>query len=187
MPPTASWPSSNKTCSVDLHGRNALAVGGSLLATAFTAGALLALGISITASAGPFGSGPYGRVTFLSGKVTSHCSGLGPSGSLTPATLHRATPKGRPWPIGAGSASCLAPRLRVACVRPAPKSRSAVHSRSCTVPVGASLLAMNDDAVCLKSRGVFAPDRQQAGSYRCVAHKQKRPDMSGRFALRVRA
>ena len=46
----------------------------------FTAVALPAVSISITACAGPPGSGPYGRVTFLSGKVTKACSGLGPCG-----------------------------------------------------------------------------------------------------------
>ena len=118
----ASWLSSNKTCLLDLHGReNALAVGARLPATAFTALSPVALGISITAWAGPWFR-PLRPTPFCFGKRgKNHCSWLGPSGSLTSATLHRAAPKGLPCPIGAGSASMPrspAPRrLRSACAQ----------------------------------------------------------------------
>jgi hypothetical protein len=74
---------------------------------------------------------PLRRVTFGKGapKVTKRSSSrFGPtsSGSLTPATLRGHAAIGHPWPGAANAASMPRCPLRVACVRPAPKSRFGV-------------------------------------------------------------
>ncbi|GEM_PF-3374465 len=79
---------------------------------------------------------PLRRVTFSKSRKSNQ-KGPAPGwfllrrNTLTPATLRGPAPNGHPCPDGALAASMPLDPLRIACVRPAPKSRSAASEPSC--------------------------------------------------------
>ena len=124
-----------------------------------------------------FGSGPYGRVTFLSGKVTKAIApGLGPSGFPPSGVAPGArVAKGLP----AATLTRLLPRLplRNASTRPAPTSRSAasgpfvvkIKIRSKADGLSLSLLLLFPDGTDAANRDVGA-GRTQATRSRGARH-----------------
>ena len=79
--------------------------------------------ISVTACAGPRGSGPYGRPTLVSPKVGKGIApGWAPAGFPPSGVAPGVAPNGHPWPA---ALTRLLPRspLRNASTRPAPTSR----------------------------------------------------------------